>query len=242
MNARPRRGPSLETVGMSKTFGALARARQRLDQGARRARFMRCSARTAPASRRWSNASWVSMSPDKGQLLLDGAEAQVRNPRDAQALGVGMVYQHFTLAPALTAAENLVVSRADAPSRHQLARRAPRARSVPRNDAVPRAARPAGVVAGGGREAEARNPEAALSQPALPHPRRADLGADAGRGRRDSRAVARHDPARRDHGDDDLATSSARSRRSATRSRCCGAAPRSARARSASSRRARWRR
>jgi len=27
-----------------------------------------------------------------------------------------MVYQHFTLAPALTAAENLVVCRADAPS------------------------------------------------------------------------------------------------------------------------------
>ena len=40
----------------------------------------------------------------------------MRNPRDAQALGVGMVYQHFTLAPALTAAENLVVSRADAPA------------------------------------------------------------------------------------------------------------------------------
>src|SRR5208282_6312202 len=54
--------------------------------------------------------------PDKGQLLLDGAEAAVRNPKDAQALGVGMVYQHFTLVPALTAAENLVVSRADAPA------------------------------------------------------------------------------------------------------------------------------
>jgi ABC-type uncharacterized transport system ATPase subunit len=27
-----------------------------------------------------------------------------------------MVYQHFTLVPALTAAENLVVSRADAPA------------------------------------------------------------------------------------------------------------------------------
>src|SRR5208282_6079993 len=54
--------------------------------------------------------------PDKGELKLDGTEAAVRNPKDAQALGVGMVYQHFTLVPALTAAENLVVSRADAPS------------------------------------------------------------------------------------------------------------------------------
>ena len=53
--------------------------------------------------------------PDRGQLMIDGTETTVRNPRDAQALGVGMVYQHFTLVPALTAAENLVVSRADAP-------------------------------------------------------------------------------------------------------------------------------
>ena len=54
--------------------------------------------------------------PDKGALLLDGQEVAVRNPRDAQALGIGMVYQHFTLVPSLTAAENLVVSRADAPA------------------------------------------------------------------------------------------------------------------------------
>ena len=77
---------------------------------------MRCWARTAPASPRSSSASWVSISADRGQLLLDGEEVAVRNPRDAQALGVGMVYQHFTLVPALTAAENLVVSRADAPA------------------------------------------------------------------------------------------------------------------------------
>src|ERR1700723_1170895 len=53
---------------------------------------------------------------DRGQLLLNGEEVAVRNPRDAQAHGICMVYQHFTLVPALTAAENLVVSRADAPA------------------------------------------------------------------------------------------------------------------------------
>ena len=53
---------------------------------------------------------------DKGSLLLDGQEAQVRNPRDARSLGLGMVYQHFTLVPCLTGAENLVISRADAPA------------------------------------------------------------------------------------------------------------------------------
>ena len=118
-------------------------------------------------------------------------KSRCKNPRDAQALGVGMVYQHFTLVPSLTAAENLVASRADAPAVINWRKERERLESVPRQDAVPRAARPAGLLARGGREAEARNPQAALSRPALPHPRRADLGADARRGRRNPRAAAR---------------------------------------------------
>lgn len=51
-----------------------------------------------------------------GALLVDVREVTVRDPRDAHALGLGMVYQHFTLVPALTAAENLVISRSDAPA------------------------------------------------------------------------------------------------------------------------------
>ena len=54
--------------------------------------------------------------PDKGSLLVDGAPMTVKNPREARAHGIGMVYQHFTLVPSLTAAENLVISRADAPA------------------------------------------------------------------------------------------------------------------------------
>ena len=54
--------------------------------------------------------------PDKGKVMLDGREIAIRTPRDARAHGIGMVYQHFTLVPSLTAAENLVISRADAPA------------------------------------------------------------------------------------------------------------------------------
>ncbi|MEM8553721.1 MAG: ABC transporter ATP-binding protein [Pseudomonadota bacterium] len=50
-----------------------------------------------------------------GQMLVAGHEARVRDPKDAHAMGLGMVYQHFTLVPSLTAAENLVISREDAP-------------------------------------------------------------------------------------------------------------------------------
>jgi general nucleoside transport system ATP-binding protein len=54
--------------------------------------------------------------PTSGQMLVNGNQAVVSAPRDAQALGIGMVYQHFTLVPCLTAAENLVISRASGPA------------------------------------------------------------------------------------------------------------------------------
>jgi simple sugar transport system ATP-binding protein len=51
----------------------------------------------------------------EGQLMVGGHEVAVPDPKAAHALGLGMVYQHFTLVPSLTAAENLVISRSDAP-------------------------------------------------------------------------------------------------------------------------------
>ena len=54
--------------------------------------------------------------PTRGQVIVDGKEVEVHNPRQAHANGIGMVYQHFTLVPSLTAAENLVISRAHPPA------------------------------------------------------------------------------------------------------------------------------
>jgi ABC-type uncharacterized transport system ATPase subunit len=51
-----------------------------------------------------------------GQMMVAGREAEVPDPRAAHAHGLGMVYQHFTLVPSLTAAENLVISREDIPA------------------------------------------------------------------------------------------------------------------------------
>ncbi|AZO27754.1 MULTISPECIES: ABC transporter ATP-binding protein [unclassified Mesorhizobium] len=53
--------------------------------------------------------------PTSGDMLVDGREVTIASPRDASALGLGMVYQHFTLVPSLTGAENLVISREKVP-------------------------------------------------------------------------------------------------------------------------------
>ncbi|TCL68305.1 ABC transporter ATP-binding protein [Rhizobium sp. BK251] len=50
-----------------------------------------------------------------GSLSVDGREVAVHSPKDAATYGLGMVYQHFTLVPSLTGAENLVINRAKVP-------------------------------------------------------------------------------------------------------------------------------
>jgi ABC-type uncharacterized transport system ATPase subunit len=52
---------------------------------------------------------------DSGRVVVNGIEARIKSPRDAAALGIGMVYQHFTLVDNMTVAENLVLSRRDLP-------------------------------------------------------------------------------------------------------------------------------
>ena len=54
--------------------------------------------------------------PDSGELLLNEHQQKILNPRQALEMGIGMVYQHFTLIPNMTVAENLVMARPKLPS------------------------------------------------------------------------------------------------------------------------------
>ncbi|MFG6430715.1 ABC transporter ATP-binding protein [Roseateles sp. LYH14W] len=45
--------------------------------------------------------------PDAGQMAWNGREVAVASPAQARALGISMVYQHFSLFDTLTAAENI---------------------------------------------------------------------------------------------------------------------------------------
>ena len=45
--------------------------------------------------------------PDEGEIRWNGKAVDIRNPQEARALGVSMVFQHFSLFDTLTAAENI---------------------------------------------------------------------------------------------------------------------------------------
>ena len=49
--------------------------------------------------------------PDEGDIRVDGRTARIRNPHDAQALGISTIFQEFTLAPDMTVAENIFLGR-----------------------------------------------------------------------------------------------------------------------------------
>jgi simple sugar transport system ATP-binding protein len=63
------------------------------------------------------------LQPDAGRILWQGQPVRLGSPRHARRLGIGMVFQHFSLFDALTVAENVALALDDAPPVAQVAAR-----------------------------------------------------------------------------------------------------------------------
>ena len=55
------------------------------------------------------NMLYGVLQPTSGKILINGEEVRFRSPLDAIAHGIGMVHQHFKLAPSLTVYENILL-------------------------------------------------------------------------------------------------------------------------------------
>ncbi|OCQ94339.1 ABC transporter ATP-binding protein [Oscillatoriales cyanobacterium USR001] len=53
---------------------------------------------------------------DSGEIIINGEPRTITSPYDAYKCSIGMVYQHFTLIPSMTIAENLVLTLPDTPN------------------------------------------------------------------------------------------------------------------------------
>ena len=47
--------------------------------------------------------------PDKGEIRKDGKKVEIKNPNDANALGIGMVHQHFKLVECFSVLDNIIL-------------------------------------------------------------------------------------------------------------------------------------
>ncbi len=63
------------------------------------------------------------VTPDSGQMFIEGTLFEPRGPLAARDAGVSMVFQHFSLFEAMSVAENIALGMAHPPARADLARR-----------------------------------------------------------------------------------------------------------------------
>lgn len=100
----------IETVGMTMRFGAFT-ALDEVSMRVRPGTFHALLGENGAGKSTLVKCVMGYNTPTTGELMVDGRQVAISDPRAAHALGLGMVYQHFTLVPSLTAAENLVIAR-----------------------------------------------------------------------------------------------------------------------------------
>ncbi len=110
-----KRALAVETIGMTKSFGSF-KALDDVSIKVRPGSFHALLGENGAGKSTLVKCMMGFYKPTQGSLLIDGRETEVATPRDAHARGLGMVYQHFTLIPSLTAAENLVTARRHVPA------------------------------------------------------------------------------------------------------------------------------
>lgn len=104
------RPPDLQVTGMSKHFGTLI-ALDNVSLHLKPGSFHALLGENGAGKSTLVKCIMGFYSPTSGAVLIDGKPVKIANPRDAHHYGIGMVYQHFTSVPAMTVAENLVLSR-----------------------------------------------------------------------------------------------------------------------------------
>lgn len=50
------------------------------------------------------------ITPDAGEIYIEGKRVEIRNPHEAQLLGIGLIHQEIALCPHVTVAENIFMS------------------------------------------------------------------------------------------------------------------------------------
>ncbi|MEZ5811516.1 MAG: ABC transporter ATP-binding protein [Rhizobiaceae bacterium] len=101
--------PLLEVRGLTKIFGEL-RACDAVDLVIGKGEIHSLLGENGAGKSTLVKMLFGSLEPNAGEILWDGKPVVIRSPSEARALGIGMVFQHFSLFEALTAAENIALS------------------------------------------------------------------------------------------------------------------------------------
>lgn len=99
----------LEVRGLTKIFGTL-KACDAIDLTIAKGEIHALLGENGAGKSTLVKMLFGTLEPYSGEILWNGQPVRIANPHAAKKLGIGMVFQHFSLFEALTAAENIALS------------------------------------------------------------------------------------------------------------------------------------
>jgi simple sugar transport system ATP-binding protein len=101
--------PVLEMRGITKRFPTGTLANDSIDLDVRKGEIHALLGENGAGKSTLMNILYGLVTPDAGEIGIDGQPVTIRDPADAIARGIGMVHQHFMLIPVLSVSENVVL-------------------------------------------------------------------------------------------------------------------------------------
>ena len=100
---------AIQLKGITKRFGAKVVANDHIDLALDRGEILSLLGENGSGKTTLMNMLSGIYLPDEGEILMEGKPIAIRSPKDAFALGIGMIHQHYKLVDVFTAAENIVL-------------------------------------------------------------------------------------------------------------------------------------
>ena len=96
----------LELIGISKQYPAV-RANDNVNLKVQPGEIHAVLGENGAGKSTMMKMIYGAVRPDEGEIRWNGEKVDIKNPQQARALGISMVFQHFSLFDTLTAAENV---------------------------------------------------------------------------------------------------------------------------------------
>jgi ABC-type uncharacterized transport system ATPase subunit len=107
--AEPRSAPRLELQGISKAYPAVV-ANDRIDLSVLPGEIHAVLGENGAGKSTLMKIIYGVVKPDSGTIRWNGESVEIGNPAIARSLGIGMVFQHFSLFETLTVGENVALA------------------------------------------------------------------------------------------------------------------------------------
>jgi ABC-type uncharacterized transport system ATPase subunit len=118
-SGRPDEPSTLEAIGITKDFATL-RANDNINFAIRRGEIHALLGENGAGKSTLVKILYGSLQPTAGEIRWKGQPVVIPSPAAARRLGIGMVFQHFSLFDALTVSENIALALTARPAMSEL--------------------------------------------------------------------------------------------------------------------------